>query len=95
MGSRIAGIIMSVKIDDLTITYDHHPAIHHLNAEIQSGDWLAVVGPNGAGKSTLLNALAGEITEYEGTIEGLCANKIAIYLNKVNSIKAFLSLFMT
>ena len=47
MVSRIAGIIMSVKIDDLTITYDHHPAIHHLNAEIQNGDWLAVVGPKG------------------------------------------------
>lgn len=89
MGSGIAGIIMSVKIDDLTITYDHHPAIHHLNAEIQNGDWLAVVGPNGAGKSTLLNALAGEITEYEGTIEGLCANKIAYLPQQSQLDKSF------
>ena len=55
---------MSVRINNLTISYDHHPAVHHLDMFINQGDWLAIVGPNGAGKSTLLNALAGVITEY-------------------------------
>ena len=89
MGSRIAGIIMSVKIDNLTITYDHHPAIHHLNAEIQNGDWLAVVGPNGAGKSTLLNALAGVITEFEGEINGIDRQNIAYMPQQSKLEKSF------
>lgn len=68
---------MSIKIHNLTVSYNFHPAVHHLNATINQGQWLAIVGPNGAGKSTLLNALAGIITEYEDSIEGINPNNIA------------------
>ena len=76
---------MDLRIDNLTISYEHHPAVHHLTASINKGDWLAIVGPNGAGKSTLLNALAGVITDYEGDIVGLCPNQVA-YLPQQNQI---------
>ena len=68
---------MSVLIKNLTISYDHHPAVQHLDAFIKQGEWWAIVGPNGAGKSTLLNALAGIITAYEGSIEGLNSEAVA------------------
>ena len=42
-----------LKFRDVTLGYDRHPAVHHLNGEVASGALLAVVGPNGAGKSTL------------------------------------------
>ena len=50
---------MTITINDLTVTYDHHPAIHHLSATIAQGEWFGIVGPNGAGKSTLLKTMAG------------------------------------
>ena len=68
---------MSIQLNNLTLAYERHPAVHHLTATIASGDWLAVVGPNGAGKSTLLNAMAGLTTINEGSIEGLCPGAVA------------------
>ena len=68
---------MSIKIQNLTVSYNFHPAVHQLNATINQGQWVAVVGPNGAGKSTLLNTLAGIITDYEGSIEGINPSSVA------------------
>ncbi len=43
---------------DLTLGYDRHPAVHHLDGVVTAGSLLAVVGPNGGGKSTLLKGIA-------------------------------------
>lgn len=68
---------MSIYVNDLTVTYDNHPAIHHLTVTIAQGEWLGIVGPNGAGKSTLLKAMAGQIEGYEGRIDGLTPETVA------------------
>lgn len=68
---------MTIRLSNLTLTYERHPAVHHLTTTINDGEWLAIVGPNGAGKSTLLNALAGLKSVHEGSIEGLSASDIA------------------
>jgi zinc/manganese transport system ATP-binding protein len=60
-----------VQFRDVTLGYDRHPAVHHLNGEIASGASLAVVGPNGAGKSTLFRGLVGILKPLAGSI-GLC-----------------------
>jgi zinc/manganese transport system ATP-binding protein len=52
--------------ENLTLGYDRHPAVHHLDCDVTRGALLAVVGPNGAGKSTLLKAIAGELQPLEG-----------------------------
>ena len=80
---------MSVRINNLTVSYDHHPAVHHLNVSVEQGDWVAIVGPNGAGKSTLLNALAGVITDYEGCIEGLSLESVAYLPQQAQLDKSF------
>ncbi len=51
---------------DLTIAYKRHPAVHHLNWEVQAGEAWAIYGPNGAGKSTLLKTVAGLMKPSSG-----------------------------
>src|SRR5262245_319590 len=58
----------SIRFDDLTLGYDRHPAVHHLDGEISSGSLTAVVGPNGAGKSTLLKGIAGALAPLQGRV---------------------------
>src|SRR6185312_14427153 len=58
-----------LQFRDLTLGYDRHPAVHHLNGEVLPGALLAVVGPNGAGKSTLFRGLAGILKPLAGSID--------------------------
>ena len=80
---------MSIHINNLTLSYDHHPAIHHINAVIHEGDWLAVIGPNGAGKSTLMNIIAGLSKDFEGEVTGLDQAHIAFLPQQTNLDKSF------
>jgi len=68
-----------VKFRDVTLGYDRHPAVHHLDGEVASGALLAVIGPNGAGKSTLFRGLAGILKPLAGSISlgGLDVRDIA------------------
>jgi zinc/manganese transport system ATP-binding protein len=59
----------AISLHGLTLGYDRHPAVHHLDGTIAHGTLLALVGPNGAGKSTLLKGIVGEIPCLEGRIE--------------------------
>ena len=53
---------------DVTLGYDRHPAVHHLNGDVAPGSLLAVVGPNGAGKSTLFRGIVGMLKPLSGAI---------------------------
>jgi len=59
---------VAIRFEDLTLGYDRHPAVHHLDGEVESGALLAICGPNGAGKSTLLKGIAGTLAPLEGSI---------------------------
>jgi zinc/manganese transport system ATP-binding protein len=58
-----------LQFRDLTLGYDRHPAVHHLNGTIATGSLTAVVGPNGAGKSTLFKGVVGVIKPLAGRID--------------------------
>ncbi|UUX50833.1 zinc ABC transporter ATP-binding protein AztA [Nisaea acidiphila] len=77
----------SLTFENLTLGYDRHPAVHHLNATIDAGSLTAVTGPNGAGKSTLLKGIARSLAPYEGKISvcGQGHNRIA-YLPQQSDI---------
>jgi zinc/manganese transport system ATP-binding protein len=59
----------AIRLRNVTIAYDRHPAVHHLDGTFSAGSLTAVTGPNGAGKSTLLKAVMGELPLASGAIE--------------------------
>jgi zinc/manganese transport system ATP-binding protein len=77
----------ALHFSDLTLGYERHPAVHHLDGEVAQGALLAVVGPNGAGKSTLFKGIVGTLRPLAGRIErgGLAVHDIA-YLPQIADI---------
>lgn len=69
-----------VILENLTLSYHRHPAVHHVSGEFAGGSLTAVTGPNGGGKSTLLLAMAGLIRPSEGRIilQGIGRKDIAL-----------------
>jgi zinc/manganese transport system ATP-binding protein len=59
----------SIRFRKVTLGYDTHPAVHHLDGEIAPGSLTAIVGPNGSGKSTLIKGIVGQLAPLEGRIE--------------------------
>jgi zinc/manganese transport system ATP-binding protein len=76
-----------LRFHNLTLGYDRHPAVHHLEGDVQPGALIAVVGPNGAGKSTLFKGVVGALKPLSGHIErfGVLPHDIA-YLPQVAEI---------
>jgi zinc/manganese transport system ATP-binding protein len=76
-----------LQFRDLTLGYDRHPAVHHLDGAVRTGSLTAVIGPNGAGKSTLFKGVVGVIKPLAGRIErnGVRPQDIA-YLPQVAEI---------
>jgi len=76
-----------LRFRNLTLGYERHPAVHHLDGAVEPGALVAVMGPNGAGKSTLFKGIVGALKPLAGSIErdGLDARDIA-YLPQVTEI---------
>src|SRR5436190_6016846 len=95
LGHRVAGdeVTMAAQLTfrDVTLGYDRHPAVHHLEGEVGSGALLAVVGPNGAGKSTLFRGIAGILKPLSGAIDhdGLDIRDIAYLPQTVDIDRSF------
>lgn len=60
---------MKLSLENLTVSYQRHPAVHHASGEFACGDATAIFGPNGAGKSTLLKAMMGAIKPDSGRVQ--------------------------
>lgn len=58
----------AVRVDNLTLSYRRHPAVHHVSGEFSPGSFTAIFGPNGAGKSTLLKGIVGLIKPDSGRV---------------------------
>ena len=80
-----------IKFHNVTLGYDRHPAVHHLNGEVATGALVAVIGPNGAGKSTLFRGLAGILKPLSGSIDlgGLDIRDIAYLPQSVDIDRTF------
>ncbi|TAH39847.1 MAG: ABC transporter ATP-binding protein [Gammaproteobacteria bacterium] len=61
-----------VEIRDVSKTYARGKqkveVLHHVNLDIQQGDFLALMGPSGSGKTTLLNLIGGLDSPSGGSI---------------------------
>lgn len=58
----------AISLDNLTVSYRRHPALHHVNGAFARGSLTAIVGPNGAGKSTLLKTMLGLVRCNDGRV---------------------------
>ena len=68
-----------LTVRDLSLGYDSHTIVDHLNFTVQAGDYLCIVGENGSGKSTLMKTLLRLQEPIGGQIligDGLIANEI-------------------
>src|ERR1700731_977740 len=59
----------ALQFRNLTLGYDRHPAVHHLDGAVETGALIAIVGPNGAGKSTLFKGIVGVLKPLAGRID--------------------------
>jgi zinc/manganese transport system ATP-binding protein len=77
----------AIRFRDVTLSYDGHPAVHHLSGDVAQGALLAVCGPNGGGKSTLLKAISGALHPAGGAVELLaCAPRDVAYLPQASDV---------
>jgi zinc/manganese transport system ATP-binding protein len=82
-----ASVVPAIRLENITVSYDRKPALHHLTGVFEIGSLTAIAGPNGGGKSTLLKALAGIIRPDEGVIS-ITSNKSSIaYLPQSSELK--------
>jgi zinc/manganese transport system ATP-binding protein len=58
-----------VRLDNLTVSYRQHPALHHISGQFAPGSLTAVIGPNGSGKSTLLKSIMGLLRPSGGQVQ--------------------------
>jgi zinc/manganese transport system ATP-binding protein len=94
-GGVVGAVTAALRLVDLTVSYDRHPAVHHVSAEIPAAEMTAIVGPNGAGKSTLLKAVLGLAPRVEGRIEST-AKRIAYLPQQAEIDRSFpISVFDT
>ena len=87
VGDPLSQPMPQLQFHNLTLGYERHPAVHHLDGAVEAGALIAVVGPNGAGKSTLFKGITGAIKPLAGAIErgGIDARDIA-YLPQIADI---------
>jgi len=57
-----------LHINNVSKHYGSHKALHDINIQIESGEFLVLIGPSGCGKSTLLNSIAGLDSISDGDI---------------------------
>ncbi|WP_278921097.1 MULTISPECIES: sn-glycerol-3-phosphate import ATP-binding protein UgpC [Pseudophaeobacter] len=68
-----------IKLTDLTKSYGPTEVLHHVEGEINDGEFIVIVGPSGCGKSTLLRMVAG--------LETVTSGEIAIAGRRVNELE--------
>lgn len=74
-------VMAQARVENLTVSYNRHPAVHHVSGVFASGSLTAVTGPNGGGKSTLMKSIAGLLQPDEGSVHVECsATETVAYL---------------
>ncbi|MDD2809195.1 metal ABC transporter ATP-binding protein [Rhodoferax sp.] len=75
-----------ITVDNLTVSYRQHPALHHISGQFVAGALTAVMGPNGSGKSTLLKSIMGLLKPAGGQVHTLTPRARIAYLPQMTEI---------
>ncbi|HSI85481.1 MAG: metal ABC transporter ATP-binding protein [Candidatus Methylacidiphilales bacterium] len=57
-----------LDIENITVSYNRIPALHHISVQLRCGSCVGLLGPNGAGKTTFIKAIAGLVPLETGRI---------------------------
>ncbi len=57
-----------LSLQDVSVQFDMHLALHGVNLQMQAGERVALVGANGSGKSTLLRVAHGLLQVSRGSV---------------------------
>ncbi len=67
-----------IKLENLIKSYGDTEVLHHIEGDINDGEFVVIVGPSGCGKSTLLRMVAGleVVTSGQISINGKVVNDL-------------------
>lgn len=76
---ELSGRDISIKLRDIQVQYPNKSVLDHLNLELRTGEYIALVGESGAGKTTLLNVIL-QFVNHKGeyTINGKNVNDYSL-----------------
>ena len=74
---------MTLRIKNLTFSYEKGNVINDLSLELKSGSTTALIGSSGSGKTTLLKLITGLLNPIAGSIQ---INGTASYLMQENTL---------
>jgi len=57
-----------LELKNVSVQFEHVPALRQVSFHLHKGERVAVIGPNGAGKSTLFNVIAGILSPSQGEV---------------------------
>ncbi len=57
-----------VRLEGVGRRYGPVTALHHIDLDVQQGEFMTLLGPSGSGKTTLLNMISGTITPTSGHV---------------------------
>lgn len=73
--SGVCGIIFPgeepltmIQLDNIVVKFDEFEALHHINVEVNEGEFFTFLGPSGCGKTTTLRTITGFIEPVEGQV---------------------------
>ena len=58
----------SIKLDNITFTYDQHPVLANASLEIPVGSLTTLIGPSGSGKTTVVDLIIGLLKPQSGNV---------------------------
>jgi len=93
--SDAAGIGRAVAISNLTKRYGDFHAVNDLSLSVEAGEFLTILGPSGSGKTTTMMAIAGFVSEYDGTIAigGRAIDHLPTHRRNIGVVFQHLALF--
>jgi iron complex transport system ATP-binding protein len=56
------------EIEDISLSYNHHPVVQNLSFQLNPGEMVGLLGPNGCGKTSVIRALSRSISLKAGHI---------------------------
>lgn len=65
---ELTGVRQSIRIENVSLSYDRAPVLDQVNLEIPAGIFCAILGPSGVGKSTLADLIVRYLDPDTGRI---------------------------